>query len=172
MAYADVEIRILKQDKDCYPVEITVDSEREFLGGVLHVAGQPPPRDAHYIDDEYGQKLFDWFFADPQLKDHWAQIRGAHPQRRVRLRIDADAPALHQVVWEALCEPAEVLRLASASATPFSRYLAAKAPPGKPVLRRPIRVLVVAPAQSDFTPAWRSSSPKRNSRRWETRSSH
>jgi hypothetical protein len=155
LTYADVEVRILKRQGDGYPVEIRVDGEREFPPGRLDAAGPPPaPTDAHYVDDAYGQALFSWFFADAQLKTAWATIRGAHPRRRVRWRIDTDEPALHQVVWEALCEPAEekqpVLRLASASATPFSRYLASSLPHGRSTLRRPIRILVAAPGPWDW----------------------
>jgi hypothetical protein len=163
MAYADVEIRIREkitrevddQSVSCYPVEITVDGEREFPPGYLDATTQPPnPTDAHYADAEFGQELFGWLFAEQQLSKNWAQIRGAYPQRRLRLRIDADEPGLHQVVWESLCEPPEEkqpqLHLAASSATPFSRYLSGQTPHGKPILSRPIRILVVAPAQVDF----------------------
>jgi hypothetical protein len=163
MAYADVEIRIRErvirevddQPVSCYPVEITVDGEREFPQGYLDAATQPPnPTDAHYADAGFGQKLFAWLFEGQQLKENWAEIRGAYPQRRLRLRIDADAPELHRVVWESLCEPKRKelpqRHLAAGSATPFSRYLSGRTPHGKPVLGRPIKILVVAPAQVDF----------------------
>jgi hypothetical protein len=153
--YADVEIRIRKQANGRYPVELRVDTEREFPTGFLDAGSQPPtPTDAHYADSAYGQALFNWFFADDKLKESWAEIRGAYPQRRMRLYIDADEPQLHQVAWEALCEPEDnnrpALHLAATGATPFSRYLASSTYHGKPIVRRPIKILVVAPAQQNF----------------------
>jgi hypothetical protein len=154
MAYADVEIRIFKKENDRYPAEITVNSEREFPRGYLDAGGQPAtPTSADYADDKYGEALFRWLFADKTLSNAWAEIRGAHPQRRVRLRIDADEPELHRAVWEALRDPCDggiPLALATTDVTPFSRYLALPSLPGKPVFSRPIRILLVAPAQADF----------------------
>lgn len=154
MAYADVEIRIFKRENDRYPAELTVNSEREFPRGYLDAGKQPAtPTSAGYADDTYGEALFRWLFDDKALSNAWAEIRGAHPQRRVRLRIDADEPELHRAVWEALRDPGDgglPLALAITSATPFSRYLAERTQPGKPIFSRPIRILVVAPAQVNF----------------------
>jgi len=155
MVYADVEIRIGAQHNNRYPVEITVNREQEYPPGSLDATTRPPePSDAQYANAAYGTQLFSWFLADPQLMKNWAEIRGAFPHRRVRLRIAPTAPELHQVPWEALCEPPEAglpqIQLAAASATPFSRYLTSKRPHGTPIVRRPIKILVVAPAQIDF----------------------
>lgn len=162
MAYADTEIRIFAREARGYPVEITIAGEGEPGRGYLDAERQPPsPSDNHYADPAYGQALYDWFFADDVLKRIWARMRGAHSSRRVRLRIDPEAAALHTVPWEALCEPPEgrrpALHLAAASATPFSRYLAIDIPPGTAVARRPVRILVVAPRQVDFREKYRKS---------------
>ena len=106
MAYADVEIRIFKRENGRHPAEITVNSEREFPRGYLDAGKQPAtPTNAGYADDKYGEALFRWLFADKALSDAWAEIRGAHPQRRVRLRIDADEPELHRAGEGSLCHP-------------------------------------------------------------------
>jgi hypothetical protein len=155
MTLADVEVRIFKREDKGYRVEIAVTGEGEPEPGYLDPAKQPPnPTDNHYADPAYGQALYNWFFADDTLKKIWARVRGTHNSRRIRLRIDPDAEALHVIPWEALCEPQAgkrpALHLAASSATPFSRYLAVDVPIGTLISRRPIRILVVAPRQVDF----------------------
>lgn len=145
-SYADVEIRILERQEQGYPVEITVDNEREFPRGFLDPAFLPWQANEDRAGD--GERLFNWLFADDKLKIAWAETRSARPQRRIRLRIDATAPELHTIPWELLQE-AQVdqipVMLAAAVATPFSRYLAGTWQPGAPILKRPIRILVVIP---------------------------
>ncbi len=149
--YADVEIRILAPQGDAYPVEITLNSEQEYgLGSLSATEGHAEGRQskqlfvpsADPIAD--GERLFAWLFADDRLRAAWGEIRGSHPWRRVRLRIDPEAPELHTVPWELLrdVDAAPAYGLAVAEATPFSRYLAGKWQPGSPVFKRPLRVLV------------------------------
>jgi hypothetical protein len=139
--YADLELRILARQGDGYPVEMTLDSEQEFGPGSLSAAELPWTPSADPAAD--GERLFRWLFADAALRAAWGEIRGRHPQRRVRLRIDAEAPELHAVPWELLRDlDAAAPDLAAADSTPFSRYLAGKWQPGHPILKRPLRVLV------------------------------
>jgi hypothetical protein len=142
--YADVEVRILERQDKGYPVEITVDSQQEFPRGYLDPAPLPwtPSADLHAD----GVRLFQWLFADEPLRNAWAEVRGKAPQRRLRLRIDASAPELHAIPWESVREAMELGSappLAASVATPFSRYLAGQWRPGSPILKRPIKVLVV-----------------------------
>ena len=96
--YADVEIRILKKDEDKYWVELTCNDEQEYPRGELAPVVLP-----HTLDPgEIGEALFKQLFADDHLKRGWATIRGQHPLRRIRLRIDADIPELHTIPWELL----------------------------------------------------------------------
>ena len=142
-SYADLEIRILNKMSDGYPVELTLNNAQEFAGGRLDLAFLPWVASADPVAD--GQRLFAWLLADDKLKATWAEVRGQQSQRRVRLRIDADAPELHAIPWELLCDAADDAapnHLAAASATPFSRYLAGHQQPGSPILQRPIRILV------------------------------
>jgi len=143
-AFADLEIRILAQQADGYPVELTVNQEQQYARGYLPAGFLPWQAGASPQED--GERLFGWLTADSRLKSAWAEVRGAQPRRRVRLRIDAAAPELHSVPWEMLREPAAdgglPIDLAASSATPFSRYLAGRWLPGSPVLKRPIKILV------------------------------
>jgi hypothetical protein len=135
-------MRILERQEAGYPVEITVNNELEFPRGYLDptflpwVASTDPAQD--------GVRLFQWLLADSTLQRAWAETRGQAPARRLRLRIDASAPELHVIPWEALRDPADgvVHDLAASVNTPFSRYLSRPAPPGSPLFQRPIKVLV------------------------------
>lgn len=144
--YADVEIRILQRQSEGYPVEITVDGAQEFPRGYLDQAFLPwSPSDQPEAD---GERLFTWLCANDALKGAWAEVRSAHLQRRIRLRIDASAPELHAIPWELLCDVRKdhiPQPLAAMVATPFSRYLAGTWQPGSPILKRPIKILVVIP---------------------------
>ncbi|RIK41756.1 MAG: hypothetical protein DCC55_10975 [Chloroflexi bacterium] len=149
--YADVEIRILERQEQGYPVEITVDDAQEFPRGYLDPSFLP----WHSEDDPErdGQRIFQWLFNDERLRAAWVEVRGAQPLRRVRLRIDAAAPELHALPWELLHEAhadQTPIALAASGSTPFSRYLAGTWQPGGPILKRPIRILVVIPEPKDF----------------------
>ena len=143
VTYADLEIRILERQERGYPVEITFHGDQEFPRGFLDPAAQPQ------IDrtrpQESGVRMFQWLFASSELQAAWAQVRGQHPLRRIRLRIDATAPELHALPWELLQDFGDgsaPQALAAMEATPFSRYLAGQWIPGSPVLKRPVRILV------------------------------
>lgn len=153
--YADLEFRILKLENGRYPVEITVSTpagQQEFPGGFLDAQGGPGLADASFAGKEYGLELFAWLFADPTLQKHWAAIAVEHKRRRIRFRIAEEAAELHQYPWEALAfqEGALAIRLSAADATPFSRYLAGRWQPGKPVISRPLRVLVAIANPTDL----------------------
>jgi hypothetical protein len=138
VAYADLEIRILKKEAAGYPVEITFNGDQEFPQAHLSV-------DLPAIDPSdpagTGQRLFNWLFADPHLANSWAQACGQQSQRRIRLRIDEADPELHTLPWETLHDPASG-QIAAMDSTPFSRYLAGPWLPGSPILKRPIRISV------------------------------
>lgn len=141
--FHDLEIRILKIEEAGYPVEITLASEQEFPRGYLDPGFLPWTPGPSPTDD--GQRLFDWLLADERLKTAWAEARGRHPQRRIRLRIDAEAPELHALPWELLRDAGDGTAphdLTASAATPFSRYLAGTWQPGSPILKRPVKVLV------------------------------
>jgi hypothetical protein len=143
LSYADLEIRILKKETTGYPVEITFNGELEFPRGV--VSPDLPLLTAAASSGQDGVTLFQWLFADDALKTAWANARGQQPQRRIRLRIDPEAPELHRIPWELLRDTGAggvPLDLSALDATPFSRYLAGPWIPGSPILKRPVRMLV------------------------------
>lgn len=167
MSFVDVEIHIQKQEPDQrYPVDITVDGLRRFPRGYLIKTDKTPaPRtDANYTDQTYGQELFEWLFTNEQLRENWAEIRGLSRTRRIRLFIDHGDPELaklHTWTWEALCEPPTneqpAHQVAANPDTPFSRFLAVSAALLRPLVRRPIRMLVVAPQQDNFAEKYPAS---------------
>jgi hypothetical protein len=148
--FADLEIRISRQEPSGYPVEITLKGEQQLARGYLAsnilpwIPGSDPVAD--------GQRLFGTLFADGNLCAAWAEARGQAPRRRVRLWIDARAPELHAVPWELLYEGDAVSgTILSANAdTPFSRYLATPEPWGGVVKEHPIRVLAVLSNPEDL----------------------
>jgi hypothetical protein len=148
--YADLEIRIYKKESNGYPVEMTLNHEQQYSGGYLDPVFLPWLASASPEKD--GQRLYNWLFADRKLAEDWARIRGQSPQLRLRLRIAANAPELHQIPWELLRDTREgvAYHLAALAATPFSRYLAGKWRPGSPILKRPIRILVAIAAPEDL----------------------
>lgn len=149
--FADLEIRILEQQPQGYPVEITFNNEQQFPRGYLDPSFLPWVASPSAAED--GERLFSWLLADDALKVTWAEVRGQQPQRRIRLRIDATAPELHTIPWELLRDLADGSTpqdLAAASATPFSRYLAGRWQPGSPILKRPVRVLVAIAAPNNL----------------------
>lgn len=148
--YTDLEIRISPHSSDGYAVELTVNSEREFAACSSTDSLLPWRASDDNVAD--GKRLFDWLFADSTLLQAWAEIRGNHPHRRLRLRIDPGAAELHTIPWELLREAyddAAAHDVAGASETPFSRYLAGRWVPGYPVLQRPLRILVAIANPTD-----------------------
>ncbi len=139
--YADLELRILARGDGGYPVEMTLESEQEYGPCALATDVLPWVPTADPAAD--GVRLFERLFADGELRAAWGEIRGRHPQRRVRLRIDAAAPELHALPWELLRDPGGPASqdLAASEATPFSRYLAGRWQPGHPIFQRPLRIL-------------------------------
>ena len=141
--YADLELRILQRQPEGYPVEVTLDGERQLERGYLSPDVLPWVPSANAQED--GERLFRALLGDEKLVRAWAEARGVNPARRLRLRIDPSAPELHVLPWELLCEPVgEGLAryLSAAVATPFSRYFAGRWQPGAPILQRPVRILV------------------------------
>ena len=124
----DLEIRIFPSDGSVasYPVEITLGGQQEFPRGYLSADILPWTSSGDPVGD--GQRLFDALFADNALRSAWAEARGQSPQRRIRLRIDANAPELHALPWELMHE--DDTMLAANADTPFSRYLAVAEPWG------------------------------------------
>ena len=150
LQYADLEIRILPLEDEGYPVELTLDGQRQYARGYADPGFLPWT--PSLAPEQDGRQLFEWLFADPALRSAWDEVRGAHPQRRIRLRIDAAAPALHSLPWEILRAPGgkSGLPLAASNSTPFSRYLAGPWDPGAAIPQRPIKIAVAISAPDNL----------------------
>ncbi len=151
--YADLEIRILEKQDKGYPVELTLNSERELGRGYLDPGFLPWVPSASPTED--GERLFEWLLADEALKMAWAGVRGERPLCCLRLRLDSSAPELHPIPWELLRDAGRgagdlAHDLAANIATPFSRYLAGKWRPGSPIVKRPIKILVAIANPQDL----------------------
>jgi hypothetical protein len=139
--YDNLEIRILARQDEGYPVEITLAGQ-EFPRGYL--APDIVPWVESPSPEKDGERLFESLFADVSLKVAWATATGQSPRRRIRLRIDDDAPELHTLPWELLRDTTGIIphTLAADSDTPFSRYLPGQWVPRGLIATRPIRMLV------------------------------
>lgn len=140
--YADLEIYIMPKTAKGYPVQIRNEG-REFPKGYLSpeietwLVSKNPERD--------GEQLYQMLLADGALRDAWVESRGRNANRRIRFRIDEDAPELHMLPWEILREKTVGVitkTVAADSRTPFSRYLAGPWEPGQAVRARPLKILV------------------------------
>lgn len=140
--YADLEVYIMPKREKGYPVQIRSEG-REFPKGYLAaeietwLASKNPERD--------GEQLYQMLLADGAIRDAWVESRGRNANRRIRIRIDEEAPELHIIPWEIIREKtAGVITktVAADSRTPFSRYLAGPWEPGQAVKARPLKILV------------------------------
>lgn len=145
-SFTDLEIRILHRDERGYPVELTLSGRRELARGYLAPDLLPWQSTGDAATD--GRQLFDGLFHAREVYAAWAEARGRSERRRVRLRIDPAAAALHALPWELLRE--DRAWLAADARTPFSRYLPVAFDWGAPVSSRPVRVLVAISNPADI----------------------
>lgn len=144
-AYTDLLIRLLKREEQGYPVELTLDSQLQFRRGYLSpdILQWTPGS----LDAAAGRSLFELLTGDAQVANSWAMLRGSAPRRRIRLSIDEDAAELNPLPWELLYDPGATddssgVNLASADATPFSRYIPGAQKLGQPVSADRLKILV------------------------------
>ncbi|MEI2692690.1 MAG: hypothetical protein V9H69_24385 [Anaerolineae bacterium] len=132
--FADLEILIRRQEAQGYPVKLVLDAVRILGDGLLDPACLP--QDFLLDAQATGEQLFDCLLAGASLRDAWYTARGGHPQRRIRLHIDAGAPELHALPWELLRDPGDdkstAQNLAAAADTPLSALPGAVRPRAGP----------------------------------------
>ncbi len=152
----NLEIRIFKREDAGYPIRfelILVDGQhQQFNGGYLStdILNWVPSASAN----QDGETLFGYLNANAEFKQAWATIRGQYEQRRVRLRIDNEAPELHTIPWELLRDtspnyPPKIL--AADADTPFSRYMTGAWEAGQSIAERPIKILVAIANPGNLT---------------------
>jgi CHAT domain-containing protein len=141
---SSVEIRLLAQQGNAYPIEMTLAATQQVFRGqaAADIAAWTPSGDSR-VD---GQALFDLLFASADLQRGWGAAHAQSSQVRVQLRLDA--PELHALPWELLCDDQDLL--AAAADSPFSRYLAVSREWGKTIADRSVRVLAVISNPQDI----------------------
>ncbi|MBK7827611.1 MAG: CHAT domain-containing protein [Nannocystis sp.] len=145
-----LDIRIGRGRDLGYYVELRL-GDREFPDGALDPALVAAVAEAS--PDEAGARLFAGFTADERVRMAWNLAAALAPRRRIRLRIDDDAPGLHALPWEALrdASPGASEREPAADRdTPFSRLVpwSLALPPA--VDERPLRILSAVAAPGDL----------------------
>lgn len=142
-----LEIRISRATDTTYGVELRL-GDREFPRGSL---GPEIFQDDSVADR--GARLFQRFTADEPVRMAWNLAAALHPQRRIRIRLDDLAPALHTLPWEALTDvsPTATARTLSADRdTPFSRHVVTSWEPPGPLVTPPIKLLSAVAAPTDL----------------------
>jgi hypothetical protein len=150
--YADLEIGLRRREADVYGVDFRFSQPNsetdirpsqgaarlDFKAINIH-----PPGSA-----EYGRALSEALFGDPAVNTALAQALASSQSLslalRLRLLIDASAPELHSLHWEALRRPGGDTPLCTDQNLVFSRYLSSQ--DWRPVNLRPksdLRALVV-----------------------------
>lgn len=142
-----LEIRISRASDTHYGVELRL-GEREFPRGTLG-----PELLLEDAVADRGARLFERFTADEPIRMAWNLAAALHPQRRIRLRLDDLAPALHTLPWEGLTDtsPTATARtLAADRDTPFARHVVLAATPPGPLVAGPLKILSAVAAPSDL----------------------
>jgi hypothetical protein len=146
--YAELEIGFNRRESSAYAVEFRFSQPGSEVD-VQPIEGQVgldlqniqfmPGEEAA----EYGRRLTDMVFLDPDVRSAFLQARSsAHAQElplRLRLVIGPNAPELHNVHWETLLDPQNNNPLSTTENLLFSRYLGSA--DWRPVRLRPHRDL-------------------------------
>jgi len=163
--FETLAVRITDFDpkQQAYPVEVTLQGERNFQGW-LRLQGLTLPAEGSAQEIRaYGTELFRRLFADSlaaAFQQAWGSVAQEDQQRlRVQLWLDSADPTLHAIPWELLhynpgVGAGAALPLTTDLKVAFSRYLASSEAWGKPITRRPLRMLIVIAAPSDLGTEW------------------
>jgi len=149
--YANLEIRLGKTDTGRYTVQFRLNHDQRYPvdGAAYFQPALPWVATAHPEQD--GARLFDQLMAESGLRTTWAEWRGQHPERRIRLVIEPSAPELLTMPWELLRDTTDNAQpLAVADSTPFSRYYDDKSQLYPPLTTKPLTMLVIIANPSDL----------------------
>ena len=160
--YADLEIGLHRRDVEAYTVEFRYsppDSDADVGTGRGQAAQVTFDFEALLkLDNDpeaYGQKLTQFFFAEPLVQSTFLQARSnaqaLSAALRVRLLIGPSAPELHDLRWETLRDPQDDSPLFTSENLLFSRYLSST--DWRPVrlrARGELRALAVVANPSDL----------------------
>ncbi len=156
-----VHIIELDQERQTYAVKLTLEDGSNFNGQMSLEGYHIPQLDDASAVAQNGLELFNRLFAGI-LSDAFHRARAAATARerglRLRLRLDGKNPRLHSIPWELMHYSlgggmSAPRPLATDSAIALSRYLESSEPEGKPIERRPLRILLAISAPHDLE-AW------------------
>ncbi len=143
--YTNLRIRIYPYDdeKHVYPVEATLSNGSHFPDGEIRI-DHDALRNVETDPQQYGLDLFYMLFSN-KIREAYDVATGlaqaeSDGNLRVQLWIDAQAPELHTLVWERLCQQTQT-PLSTSAATPFSRYVELPFPAPDPIAQWPRRML-------------------------------
>lgn len=145
-----LDIRVARGRDSGYSVVMRL-GEREFPAGTIDAGILTAVAEAS--PDDQGARLFAAFTSDEPVRLAWNLAGALAPRRRIRLRIEDDAPELHALPWEALRDgspTATAREPAFDRDTPFSRSVAIAWDLLPAVSERPLRVLSAVAAPSDL----------------------
>ena len=159
---AGLEISLHRHDAESYQVEFRFsqpDSDADIRLGQGELSLIQLDLDAlqtlAYDPAAYGKQLTEFFFADPQVKSAFEQVRASAQSIdtpiRLRLLFGPSAPELNNLWWETLLDPKDGSPLFSNENLVFSRYLSSL--DWRPVRLRPkgeLRALVMIANPSDL----------------------
>ena len=160
--YADLEIGLSRRDDLVYTVSFRLlrpetDDTLQERGQILQTTLSPEQfTDALADPKEYGRRLTEQFFSEPGVlrwyTSYTSMVLGqADMGLRLRLYISLDAPELHRIHWELLCEPGTDSPIATSQNILFSRYLTSTdVRPSLLKSRDDMKVLVVIANPSDL----------------------
>ena len=152
--YTDLLIRIYprQEEQPFYPAEASLSDGSHFTSGEFHVdheallSVEPEPQ-------QYGLDLFYALFSG-KIREAYDVATGlarakTEGRLRTRLWIDAQAPELHAIAWERLCQQAQT-PLSTSAMTPFSRYLELPSAEPQPAAQWPRRMLFAIANPADL----------------------
>jgi hypothetical protein len=162
MEYAELELSLHRRDSASYALELRFshpesDADiRLMRDGAAPVQFDSTQLLASTLDHQaYGRSLAANLLADPAARGAFAQARVSAQSLgaplRLRLLIGVDAPELHSLRWETLCDPDDGAPLLIGEQLLFSRYLSSH--DWRPVKMRPkgdLRALVVIANPNDL----------------------
>ena len=155
MPDAELELSIRRRGDDYAADARFTSPAHDVLVADVPVVFDHAALQTHGLDPAaYGRQLAADLFADPRLRATWQQARAVaqqHGALRLRLRLDASAPALHALRWELLSDPEDDVPLALSERVRLSRYLeSADFSPLNLPLRPELRALVVVASPANL----------------------
>lgn len=157
--YANLEIELRREDEAHYAVQFRYQAPNSAAqtrpGGGVATLDLEALRELQLEPDRYGEALTAGLFGEPDVRNAFdaarASSEGLGVPLRMRLLVDNNAPELHQVRWETLCDPRDGSYLCANENMLLSRYsLTMDFRPVKLGLKNDLSALVMAANPSNL----------------------